>query len=186
MWRPRTARAPVRARHSFGFPINSECRDIVAVTCFTRLCCLCLPAGIGTNRTNYLYPIFLLAAHQQLPINIASVQQVLTRQQLLVFQSLVSRYCHVCICYVRLSSLHIGNEMDLVRVTVAGFGDMCLVPGPGGAPLVAIRGLWVLGRVDARASRWQVLSGAQLDLAFQNHILLDPNATQYLQRWDFP
>src|SRR5512135_134051 len=66
----------------------------------------------------------------------------------------MDRRCQVNVADRRWGGFDVGDEVR--RVGVAALGQMNLVAGPGGAAFISIARLAIVGRVEARAGRWQI------------------------------
>ena len=127
----------LRAGHPFRLPMHLELINVIG----SRR--LCLPTDIGTNGSNQLNPVLLLAGHKQVGIDKTSIDHVLFGQQCFGLQCRMNglRLSHISLMGVRRDDMR--DEMNLVFI--AGFRQMHFVPSPCGGSLVAIANIRIKG-----------------------------------------
>ena len=76
-----------------------------------------LPGWVHARRTDQVDPVVQAAAHQELGIDVGSIDQVLARWQAFGRQSLVDRGRALCLMHRGQGCHHVREEMDRVVLT---------------------------------------------------------------------
>ena len=137
--RPTATDAAFRAGRLFGLPIDLKLSRVKSGLL------LGLPFVISTRWTNQINFVVLLAPVQQLGIDIASIDNVLIGQKLLLFEPFMDSGCPRVVGDGSRGRFNMRNQVRAVFLT--GFGEMNLEPHPTGG---ALRGS--CGRPDRRAN----------------------------------
>ncbi len=137
--RPTATHAAFWTGRLFGLPINLKLSRIKSGLL------LGLPFVISTRWTNQINFVVLLAPVQQLGIDIASIDNVLIGQKLLLFEAFMDSGCPRVVGDGSRGRFNMRNQVRAVFLT--GFGEMNLEAHPTGG---ALRGS--CGRPDRRAN----------------------------------
>lgn len=134
--RPAHTGVALRTGHLLGRPINGKAADIQAIGLPG------LPAVIPQGWADHINLMGLLTVHQGFGGHRARIEQVFTRQQLVLGQMLVNRRRNTHLGGGR-RCFDVDHKMRLVVVT--GFGEMALVARPGAATFGAKAGIHRVG-----------------------------------------
>jgi len=111
-----------------------------------------LSTQIGVRRTQQIDTEIPCCRHKQPGIEVARVDDVLTRKQVLAPERVVGWRCDVTVCNRAGRRLHMCDDPG--QAVVAGFAQVCLVIDPGPGVLARVMGTGVVGRADERPRRW--------------------------------
>jgi hypothetical protein len=158
---------PFRARCLLVLPIDEKVVGIEARV-LTGLP-LMVPAG-GTHQINLVVP---LALDQEFCVDIASINDVLSGQELFAIELSMNGCRHGIIRDRSRRGFHMGDKQGQVRFTA--FGQMDFVPYPRRAALLAVMSLFVVGRADVARWRRNILRRTPANDILNTVVILHPD-----------
>ena len=152
---PIQGRCPARAGVALGaggllvFPIDAEAMGFKPLVCFR------LPVLVRTGRTQQFDAVLLSVADQQGGITVSGIDQVQTREQILLLEGTVNPVRGIPISYRGRRRLDVSDPMG--QALLAGFGQVDLVAHPRGRPFLGIVGLAIGGGINHQQRGGQAL-----------------------------
>src|SRR5690348_9110045 len=167
---PRAAVLALRTGHDVVLPVDGKPRDIEGARGMR------LPTGIHMHRSNQVNSMLVAALQDPFGADIAGVDQMLLRQEVLLRELRVDRLERVVVLLGGGRRLDLGDKVR--QVVVTALRQMYLVADPVEITLAAVPDLLVVGRAIPLTDRQHLLRGEALRMAVDLAILLRPRLLQ--------
>ncbi len=141
-----------------------------------------LPVVVQSRRAEEIRIVLPATRHEQIRIEEAGVDDMHRWQQRLRLERRVDRWRHLPVGGGGGRGFDVGDERRAVILT--GFGEMDLVPDPGGRALLGVMGVQIVGRADAPGGGRQLLARPPPQHPILDRVLLDPHPAQRLDDRD--
>src|SRR5713101_5035553 len=174
-----SANSGVLAGKSLGFLGQSSWKCATSKP-LPALACQLLSDQGGTQQSD---PILLLTADQQLRIDIASIHELLIRQQIVLGQVLLDGVGYLHILHIGHGGLHLHDQLRHGPGSFrghAGLGQMRFLSQPCHLPLFARSCFWVIGGTDDAFALTGLRACPPLGLASRQLVILLPDLAQEL------
>src|SRR5262245_27137991 len=156
---------PIRTDGLLLFPVKAEVGGGEAFAC------LRLPGRVGPRRAAQFDAISLLAAHDQIGIDVTRIHQMDRRQQLFGGEFLMDLVNHLVIRHTRFGRLDLCDQAWFIFIT--SLGQVRLVADPGRAPFVRVARIRIVRRTNPNSGRNQaVLFGCTPARSASDQIIL--------------